>query len=88
MDAEPTEVVTPADGDDTGSARTPIYGIPGPGPHSAPVITHPGRPLQSGKALVQSLAQAVAARDAKIRDVERQLRSVGTPNAETKPAAR
>lgn len=82
LDAQLSEVVAAAEGDDAGPARTPMHAVPGPGPRSGGPVEHTARPLQSGKALVQSLTQAVAARDAKIRELERQLRSAGTPSAE------
>ncbi|MGN6198737.1 hypothetical protein, partial [Humibacter sp.] len=68
--------------DDADAAPAPIHAVPGPGPRPAHPESPAAIPAQSGKALVQSLTQTVAVRDAKIRELERLLRSAGTPSAE------
>ncbi|WP_460579199.1 hypothetical protein [Humibacter ginsengisoli] len=67
---------------DAAPGRAPIHAVPGPGPRQAPAARPATLPVPTGKTLVQTLTQTVAERDAKIHELERQLRSAGTPNAE------
>jgi hypothetical protein len=67
---------------DAAPGRAPLHAVPGPGPRQAPAARPATLPVPTGKALVQTLTQTVAERDAKIHELERQLRSAGTPNAD------
>ncbi|GAB3796088.1 hypothetical protein GCM10028798_05730 [Humibacter antri] len=69
---------------DAGTAQGPIHAVPGPGPRPAAAAPDTAHSARSGKTLVHTLSQTIAARDAKLRELQQQLRSVGTPSAEVK----